>query len=264
MKDSSASNKSIPSFSFCKRSFLLRVLSEFPSPEVVSIVEGPPFHLGNSPFLKRSFSIIDKLLKLIFLPICLGSMLIFYRSHIERITFPQAVIVGVTLLQILYGYSHTLVCNRKISQLMIPLSATYLIHLIYIFSGKWIPKGESFFFAQPCNIFFMSSMILAFITVVVNCFYTLLILVVLAFLLIIDVRKNFRIVSDIPRQIYRNELDSDEKLCVFCFSEIINGVEITKLTTCQHIFHFSCGVHWLRKKPICPICKAHTRISIRR
>lgn len=50
--------------------------------------------------------------------------------------------------------------------------------------------------------------------------------------------------------------------CTICLDGF-DDIEIVSKMDCSHIFHHSCIVNWLKRKPTCPICRFRFRIFIR-
>lgn len=46
-----------------------------------------------------------------------------------------------------------------------------------------------------------------------------------------------------------------DRVCCICLLPYESGVQILKGTTCQHNFHYSCCMEWLKKHDECPYCR---------
>lgn len=51
--------------------------------------------------------------------------------------------------------------------------------------------------------------------------------------------------------------------CVICQDFLVDKRNKIVEIGCRHNFHFDCIVPWLKKKPTCPLCKAHFRLNLR-
>ncbi|KAL3844331.1 hypothetical protein ACJIZ3_001734 [Penstemon smallii] len=58
------------------------------------------------------------------------------------------------------------------------------------------------------------------------------------------------------RRVTGSSDDGDDIKCTICQEEYVTGDEIGELKECEHGFHESCIIQWLRLKNWCPICKA--------
>ncbi len=56
-----------------------------------------------------------------------------------------------------------------------------------------------------------------------------------------------------------NRFDASE--CCICFDNFESNFRVAVYPNCGHMFHFSCLQHWLRKKPICALCKTDFRLN---
>lgn len=48
-------------------------------------------------------------------------------------------------------------------------------------------------------------------------------------------------------------IESDDKECPICLNNVINFDSV--LTDCNHVFHGSCLIEWVRRNNTCPMCR---------
>eukprot|EP00929_Paragymnodinium_shiwhaense_P046725 TRINITY_DN23775_c0_g1_i1.p1 TRINITY_DN23775_c0_g1~~TRINITY_DN23775_c0_g1_i1.p1 ORF type:complete len:292 (-),score=25.41 TRINITY_DN23775_c0_g1_i1:525-1400(-) len=60
----------------------------------------------------------------------------------------------------------------------------------------------------------------------------------------------------------QTELSLDAELCVVCQDGYHAGEKLEKLSVCGHVFHEGCLRCWLKQSPHCPVCRAHSGVTI--
>ncbi|XP_051221855.1 RING-H2 finger protein ATL66-like [Lolium perenne] len=52
-----------------------------------------------------------------------------------------------------------------------------------------------------------------------------------------------------------------EALCAICKGLLAGGEKCRRLRVCGHVYHAECVDPWLRRKTICPLCRAKVEVS---
>lgn len=240
---------------FSRRKFLLKILTEFPKPALIEFVKTSPLQLSYDGLFSPVLRPLDKFLHISFFRFCLGALFVFSRAsrHSPDCPLPVAFFVGLCLL--LNGASRVCVSKSKTREVVWSLFAIALTHF-----GGFL--GEEPFHLEEGNVESVAGKVVfgfcSFITlatVSMNCLSTLFSSVILITLLISELASSFRRLKSIPSEVYSPPPNSDEATCIFCLEGIEPGEQVTKPRGCSHVFHFSCSVPWLYKKPVCPLCK---------
>lgn len=58
------------------------------------------------------------------------------------------------------------------------------------------------------------------------------------------------------RQVVEADLATDSPSCCICINRIVVG-DIVAVLECQHLYHSTCILEWLRHKASCPLCAQH-------
>ena len=60
-----------------------------------------------------------------------------------------------------------------------------------------------------------------------------------------------------PRITYDGTGGEDASQCSLCFEDYETHLSEIMILPCFHRFHWKCASDWLRRKPVCPVCKCH-------
>jgi len=64
-------------------------------------------------------------------------------------------------------------------------------------------------------------------------------------------------IERLEKEDYQQE-DSVEN-CAICLMDFGPADKVVTLPKCEHIFHSGCVKDWLKKKPLCPMCRGNVR-----
>ncbi|GMY38560.1 E3 ubiquitin-protein ligase AIP2-like [Fagus crenata] len=72
----------------------------------------------------------------------------------------------------------------------------------------------------------------------------------------LDIVTTYRFLDDPGTGLKQVTLSSSNESCTICLEDFPAGSCVTRMP-CSHVFHRSCIVRWLIKRPHCPVCRKH-------
>ena len=58
--------------------------------------------------------------------------------------------------------------------------------------------------------------------------------------------------------------ENEDKECIICMDAFLEGIQITSYPMCNHKYHQTCLMEWLKTKTNCPMCRRGVRSSLYR
>lgn len=64
-------------------------------------------------------------------------------------------------------------------------------------------------------------------------------------------------IERLEKKHYKQNLQENGENCAICLVEFNAEDKVITLPKCEHTFHSECVVDWLKKKPLCPMCRGN-------